>query len=127
MGKISLLLFVVALIAIFKANECHRVGKFKDGALEKDLHKAEKMIEEDMKAKQKSIDGLKRLNSSEQMLKQLGSAYKKDMNLSTFEHGLKRFNRTVNIKKASPVVVPKKSVSIIQSILLDLGFTGGKK
>ncbi|ESQ49931.1 hypothetical protein EUTSA_v10021764mg [Eutrema salsugineum] len=128
MAKISLLLFVVALFASLHAYEAHRIGKF-DEALEKDLRKAEAMIEEDLKAKKMSIQGLttevKTLSKSEKMLNQLGDDYRKDVNLAPYEKKLKKFSRIVNLKKAPEK--KKKSVSIIQSILKDFGLNRGRE
>ncbi|CAH2055348.1 unnamed protein product [Thlaspi arvense] len=117
MAKISLLLLVVALVASLHAYEARRVGKF-DEALEKDLHKAEAIVEKDLKAKKMSIQGLssevKTLSKSEEMLKQLGNDVKT----------LKKFSRIAHLKKAP--AKNKKPVSIIQSILKDFGLNGGR-
>ncbi|CAH8313284.1 unnamed protein product [Eruca vesicaria subsp. sativa] len=128
MAKISLLLFVVALFASLHAYEAHRMGKFNEG-LEKDLHKAEAMIEEDLKAKKSSIQGLKSevktLSKSEQTLKQLGNDYKKDTDEAPYGKKLKRFSRIVKIKDAP--AKKKKAASVIQKILKDFGLNGGKE
>lgn len=128
MAKISFLLFVVALIAFLNVYEARRVVKI-DEALANDLLKAEAMIEEDLKAKKTSIQDLssevKTLSKSEHMLNQLGDAYKKNMDLAPYEKKLKKFSRVVKVKKAP--AKNKKPVSIIQSILKDLGLNGGKE
>ncbi|KFK37585.1 hypothetical protein AALP_AA3G002300 [Arabis alpina] len=127
MAKVSFLLFVVALIAFLHAYEARHVVKT-DEALANDLHKAEAMIKEELKVKKTSIHDLssevKTLSKSEHMLNQLGDAYKKNMDLAPYEKKLKNFSRVVNVKKAP---VKKKPVSIIQTILKDFGFKGGKK
>ncbi|KAL1211325.1 hypothetical protein V5N11_023349 [Cardamine amara subsp. amara] len=94
MAKISFLIFVVALIAFLHAYEAHRVGSFRE-ALGKDLHKAETMIEKDLKAKKANIQGLKSevktLSKSEVVLKELEKALN--------EKKLRKFSRTINMKK----------------------------
>ncbi|KAF8092323.1 hypothetical protein N665_0417s0020 [Sinapis alba] len=130
MAKISLLLFVVALVASLHAYEAHRMGKF-DEALEKDLHKAEALIEEDIKATKTSIQGLtsemKTLSKSEEMLNQLGKDYKKDMDVAPYGKKLRTFSRAAkNVTKAPPAK-NKKPASVIQTILKDFGLNGGRE
>ncbi|KAG7623578.1 hypothetical protein AtNW77_Chr3g0155401 [Arabidopsis thaliana] len=129
MAKISFVLFVVALIAFLHAYEARKVVNLGE-AFEKDLHKAEAMIAEELKAKKTNIQGLKSevktLSKSEVMLKDLGNAYKKDMDLRPYEKKLKNFSRIVALKKAPMKNNNKKPVSIIQSILKDFGLNGGR-
>lgn len=100
MAKISLLLLVLVLFAFLHAYEAHRIGKFDEG-LQKDLQ-AEAMMEEDLKAKKTSIQGLnsemKTLSKSEQTLKQLGNDYKKDTDEAPYGKKLKKFSRLVKAK-----------------------------
>ncbi|KAG7575616.1 hypothetical protein ISN45_Aa03g000940 [Arabidopsis thaliana x Arabidopsis arenosa] len=128
MAKISFVLFAVVLMAFLHAYEARKVVNFGE-AFEKDLQKAEAMIAEEVKAKKTNIRGLtsevKTLSKSEVMLKDLGNAYKKDMDLRPYEKKLKNFSRVVALKKA-PVKNNKKPVSIIQSILKDFGLNGGR-
>ena len=138
MAKFGLLLFAVALLVSIHANEAHRKGEF-DAALEKDLHKAETMIQKDLQAKKKSNQVLasevKSLSKSEQMLNNLGKDHKKKNMLSKKDlkkkldlianaQKLKKFSRVTKIKKAP--ARKRKSVSIIQSILKDFGLNGGR-
>ncbi|KAF8049780.1 hypothetical protein N665_2118s0010 [Sinapis alba] len=104
------------------------MGKFDEG-LEKDLHKAEAMIEEDLKAKKTSIQSLKfevqTLSKSEQTLKQVGNDhYKKDTDEAPYGKKLKKFSRIVKIKKSPGKY--KKPSSVIQKILSDFGLNGGR-
>ncbi|KAG2318306.1 hypothetical protein Bca4012_069417 [Brassica carinata] len=128
MAKISLLLLVVVLFASLQAYEAHRIGKFDEG-LQKDLHNAEAMIEDDLKAKKTSIQGLKSevktLSKSEQTLKQLGNDYKKDTDEAPYEKKLKKFSRMVKVKEA--IGKKKKAASVIQKILKDFGLNGGRE
>lgn len=129
MAKISFVLFAVALIAFLHAYEARKVVNVGE-AFEKDLQKAEAMIAEEVKAKKTNIQGLtsevKTLSKSEVMLKDLGNAYKKDMDLRPYEKKLKNFSRINVALKKAPVKNNKKPVSIIQSILKDFGLNGGR-
>ena len=130
MAKISSLLFVMALLTSLHAYEAHRMGKF-DEALEKDLHKAEAQIEEDLKATKTNIQGLtsemKTLSKSEEMLNQLGKDYKKDMDVDPYGKKLRTFSKAAkNVTKAPPAK-NKKPASVIQSILKDFGLNGGRE
>ncbi|CAF2371511.1 uncharacterized protein LOC103850085 [Brassica rapa] len=128
MAKISLLLLVVVLFSSLQAYEAHRIGNF-DKGLEKDLHNAEAMIEEDLKAKKTSTQGLKSevttLSKSEQKLKQLGNDYKKDTDEAPYGKKLKKFSRLVKVKEV--LGKKKKAASVIQKILKDFGLNGGRE
>ncbi|XP_010463552.1 PREDICTED: uncharacterized protein LOC104744235 [Camelina sativa] len=131
MAKISFLLFAMALIAFLHAYEARHLAKFDEAAFVKDLHKAEAMIEKEVKAKRIDIQGLtsevKTLSKSKVVLSELGTAHKKDMNLKPYEKKLKKISRVTTVKKAPAAVAKKKKpVSIIQSILKDFGLNGGK-
>ncbi|XP_010485522.1 PREDICTED: uncharacterized protein LOC104763835 [Camelina sativa] len=129
MAKISFLLFAMALIAFLHAYEARHLAKF-DEAFVKEMHKAEAMIEEEVKAKRMNIQGLtsevKTLSKSKVVLSELGTAHKKDMNLKPYEKKLKKISRVTTLKKAPAATKQKKPVSIIQSILKDFGLNGGK-
>ena len=130
MAKISLMLFVVALVASLHAYEAHRTGKF-DEALEKDLHRAEALIEEDLKATKTSIQGLtsemKTLSRSEETLNQLGKDYKKDMDVAPYGNKLRSFSRAAKNATKAPPAKSKKPASVIQTILKDFGLNGGRE
>ncbi|CAA0380953.1 hypothetical protein AtNW77_Chr3g0155391 [Arabidopsis thaliana] len=125
MAKISFALVVVALIVFQQVSEAHRPIDFNEQVLEKDLHEAKDLIEEDLREKETSIRNLESevslLTKSEMMLTQLELAYKNGRNLEHFGKKLKKFNR--RIKRAPEEV---RYVSIIQSILKDLGLNGGR-
>ncbi|EOA32120.1 hypothetical protein CARUB_v10015371mg [Capsella rubella] len=131
MAKISFLLFAVALMAFLHAYEARHVVNLGE-SFEKDLHKAEARIKEELKAKKMNIRGLtsevKTLSKSEVVLNELGDAYKKDKNLKPYEKKLKNFSKIINLKKAPapPAAKKKKSESIIQTILKDFGLNGGR-
>ena len=138
MAKIALLLFVVAIMVSLQANEAHRKGGF-DAALEKDLHKAETtMIQKDLYAKKKSIQGLtevKSLSKPERMLISLEKNHKKK-NMPSKKHHTKKLDRKANshknlnsfgrVTRIKKPPVKRGSVSIIQSILKDFGLNGGR-
>ncbi|KAG2273393.1 hypothetical protein Bca4012_086042 [Brassica carinata] len=130
MGKISLLLFAMALVASLHVYEAHRMGRF-DEALEKDFHKAEALIEEDLNATKKSIQGLtsemKTLSKSEEMLNQLGKDYKKDMDVAPYGKKLRTFSRAAKNATKAPPAKNKKPASVIQTILKDFGLNGGRE
>ncbi|CAH8258965.1 unnamed protein product [Arabidopsis lyrata] len=125
MAKISFVLLVVTLIVFQQVCEAHRPIDFNEEVLEKDLHEAKDLIEEDLKEKETSIRNLESevslLTKSEMMLTQLEHAYKNGKSLERFGKRLKKFNR--RIKRAPEEV---RYVSIIQSILKDLGLNGGR-
>lgn len=125
MAKISFVLLVVALIAFQHVSEAHRPIGFNNEVVENDLHEAKDLIEEDLKEKETSIKNLENevslLTKSEMMLTQLEDAYRNGKSLERFGKKLKRFNRRI---KQAPEEV--RYVSIIQSILKDLGLNGGR-
>lgn len=125
MAKISFVLLVVALIAFLHVSEAHRSIHFNEEVLVNDLDEAKNLIEEDLNEKETNIKNLENevsmLTKSEVMLSELGDAYKNGKNLAPFGRRLKRFNR--RIKRAPEEV---RYVSIIQSILKDLGLNGGR-
>ncbi|CAA7038656.1 unnamed protein product [Microthlaspi erraticum] len=116
MAKISFFLFALVLIASLHAYEAHRVGRF---------------LEEDLKAKKTSDQGLpsqvETLSNSEQMPSAPVLAPELAPTLAPAqapsEKKLKKFNR-LNIRR-SPAR-NKKPASIIQSILKDFGLNGGR-
>lgn len=125
MAKISFVLLVIALIAFLHVSEAHRSLHFDEQVLENDLDQAKNLIEEDLKEKETSIkhleDEVHMLTKSDHMLSELGDAYKNGRNIAPFGKRLKKFNR--RIKKAPE---EGRYVSIIQSILKDLGLNGGR-
>ncbi|CAN8269806.1 unnamed protein product [Cochlearia groenlandica] len=93
--------------------------------LKKDLHEAKDLIEDDVKKKESNIKTLEEevrmLTKSETTLNELEDALKNGKNLAPYGKKLKKFNRKI---KHAPKQV--KCVSVIQSILKDLGLNGGR-
>ncbi|CAH2055347.1 unnamed protein product [Thlaspi arvense] len=122
MAKISFVLLVVALVGFLHVSKAQN---FNEQVLEKDLHEARNLIDEDLKEKESNLKNLETqvsmLNKSEMMLIELGEAYKNGQSLEPFGIRLKKFNRKI---KQAPGEV--RYVSVIQSILKDLGLNGGK-
>ncbi|ESQ49930.1 hypothetical protein EUTSA_v10021762mg [Eutrema salsugineum] len=125
MAKISFVLLIVALIAFLHVSEANRSIKLDEQVLENDLHEARDLIEEDLKEKETNIKNLETevsmLTKSEMMLIQLGEAYKSGKSLEPFGKRLKKFNRRI---KQAPEEL--RYVSVIRSILKDLGLNGGR-
>ncbi|XP_010515508.1 PREDICTED: uncharacterized protein LOC104791045 [Camelina sativa] len=125
MAKISFVLLVVALIAFQHVSEARRPINVNEEVVENDLHQAKDLLEEDLKEKETNIKNLESevnlLTDSELTLIQLEDAYKSGKSLDHFGKKLKKFNRKI---KQAPEEV--RYVSIIQSILKDLGLNKSK-
>ncbi|CAN8260729.1 unnamed protein product [Cochlearia groenlandica] len=126
MAKVSIVLLLVALVAYVQVSEAYLTSNVDEQeVLENDIQKAKDLIGEAIKEKQGTIKDLENvvtlLTKSEMMLTQLGEAYKNGKNLKPYGKKLTKFN--TRIKRAPEEV---KYVSIIQSILQDLGLNKSK-
>lgn len=125
MEKISFVLLVVVLIAFVHVSEAQSSKEGEEKVIEKDLHEAKDLIEDDLKEKEKNIKRLESevnmLTKSEKMLNDIGEAYKNGTSLEPYGKKLKKFNRKV---KQAPK--GKRYGSVVQNILKDLGLNGGR-
>lgn len=125
MEKISFVLLVVVLIAFVHVSEAQSSKEGEEKVIEKDLHEAKDLIEDDLKEKEKNIKRLESevnmLTKSEKMLNDIGEAYKNGESLEPYGKKLKKFNRKV---KQAPK--GKRYGSVVQNILKDLGLNGGR-
>ncbi|XP_010485523.1 PREDICTED: uncharacterized protein LOC104763836 [Camelina sativa] len=125
MAKTSFVLLVVALIAFQHVSEARGPINVNEEVVENDLHQAKDLLEEDLKEKETNIKNLESevtlLTDSEKTLIQLEDAYKSGKSIEHFGKELKKFNRKI---KQAPEEV--RYVSIIQSILKDLGLNKSK-
>ncbi|CAN8269776.1 unnamed protein product [Cochlearia groenlandica] len=120
------ILIIVGLIVCLHVSEAQRSSSINidENALEKDLHEAKNLIEQDLQEKAMNIHNLENevnmLTKSETMLNELEEASKNGKGVDGFGKRLQKFNRKIRKEPDE-----ESSSSIIQTILKDLGLNGG--